>query len=56
VVIYLPRIGARVGDYLLTQKMGEGGSGHVYKAERGARLFAIKFLSGPQLTGGARSS
>ena len=44
-VIHLPRNGARVGDYTIIQKLGEGGSGHVYKAERGGRFFAIKFLS-----------
>jgi serine/threonine-protein kinase len=50
-VIHLPKNGARVGDYTIIQKLGEGGSGYVYKAERGGRFFAIKFLSELAWTG-----
>jgi len=50
-VIHLPKPGARVGDYTILHKLGEGGSGHVYKAERGGRFFAIKFLSDLEWTG-----
>ncbi|WP_257450761.1 serine/threonine protein kinase [Archangium lipolyticum] len=50
-VIHLPKDGARVGDYTIRHKLGEGGSGYVYKAERGGRYFAIKFLSELEWTG-----
>jgi len=50
-VIHLPKDGARVGDYTIRHKLGEGGSGYVFKAERGGRFFAIKFLSELEWTG-----
>jgi serine/threonine-protein kinase len=50
-VIHFPKDGARVGDYTIRHKLGEGGSGYVFKAERGGRFFAIKFLSELEWTG-----
>ncbi|EPX57004.1 protein kinase [Cystobacter fuscus DSM 2262] len=43
-VICLPQPGAMVGAYRIIEKLGRGGSGHVYKAERGGRFYAIKVL------------
>ncbi|OJH38790.1 serine/threonine protein kinase [Cystobacter ferrugineus] len=43
-VICLPQPGAMVGAYRILEKLGRGGSGHVYKAERGGRFYAIKVL------------
>ncbi|ATB38694.1 protein kinase [Cystobacter fuscus] len=43
-VICLPEPGAMVGAYRIIEKLGRGGSGHVYKAERGGRFYAIKVL------------
>ncbi len=40
----LPKPGDRVGDYRIVGLLGEGGHGHVYRAEAFGRSFAVKFL------------
>jgi len=40
----LPSIGAMVGDYRIVGLLGEGGHGHVYRAEASGRFYAAKFL------------
>ncbi|HSP79858.1 MAG TPA: DUF2381 family protein [Myxococcaceae bacterium] len=40
-----PAVGERVDSYHLEEKLGEGGFGAVYRARRGGRLHAVKFLS-----------
>ena len=43
-VIHRPHKGAWVGAYQIIEEVGHGGSGYVYKAERGGRYYAVKFL------------
>jgi len=40
----LPSIGAMVGDYRIVERIGDGGHGHVYRAEACGRFYALKFL------------
>ncbi|MFY0564169.1 protein kinase domain-containing protein [Archangium lansingense] len=40
-----PALGTVVDGYRLERRLGEGGQGTVYRARRGRRLYAIKFLS-----------
>jgi len=40
-----PAVGEAVDSYHLEEKLGEGGFGSVYRARRGGRLYAVKFLS-----------
>ncbi|WNG50436.1 serine/threonine protein kinase [Archangium minus] len=40
-----PPLGIRVDGYRLESRLGEGGQGTVYRARRGGRLYALKFLS-----------
>ncbi len=42
---WVPEVGERVDSYLLEEKLGEGGFGAVFRARRGGRLHAVKFLS-----------
>jgi serine/threonine-protein kinase len=45
----LPESGDIVGDYRLTAKLGDGGQGLVFKAERAGRFFVIKFFRAREL-------
>lgn len=49
-----PDIGDTVGEYTLVDFLGSGGGGIVFKAERGGRFFAVKFLGVSQLDAQAR--
>jgi serine/threonine protein kinase len=40
----LPTPGDMVGDYHIVGLLGEGGHGHVYRAEAFGRSFAVKFM------------
>ncbi len=40
----LPSVGAMVGDYRIVGLIGDGGQGHVYRAEAFGRVYALKFL------------
>lgn len=40
----LPSVGAMVGDYRIVGLIGDGGQGHVYRAEAFGRFYALKFL------------
>jgi serine/threonine protein kinase len=53
-IIPLPQPGTQVGAYTLLEKLGQGGSGHVFKAERGGRLYAVKVINTLTLGGWAR--
>jgi serine/threonine-protein kinase len=53
-VIHLPQKGARVGAYEITEQLGQGGGGYVYKAERGGRYYAVKVLNTLDLDGWTR--
>lgn len=44
-----PESGDIVGDYRLTSKLGDGGQGLVFKAERAGRFFVIKFFRAREL-------
>jgi serine/threonine-protein kinase len=44
-----PESGDIVGDYRLTAKLGDGGQGLVFKAERAGRFFVIKFFRAREL-------
>ncbi|HYO70980.1 MAG TPA: serine/threonine-protein kinase, partial [Archangium sp.] len=45
----LPESGDSVGDYRLAAKLGDGGQGLVFKAERAGRFFVIKFFRAREL-------
>jgi serine/threonine-protein kinase len=45
----LPQVGASVGDWVLEARLGAGGYGTVFRARRGERLFAVKFIFLPQV-------
>ncbi len=47
-----PAPGERVGDYLILDKIGSGGFGTVFKAERAGQFFSVKMLGSGEL--GAR--
>ncbi|HSP82079.1 MAG TPA: hypothetical protein VLQ93_26390, partial [Myxococcaceae bacterium] len=47
--VALPRVGETVGGYVLEAKVGSGGHGTVYRARRGGRLYAVKFLYLPRV-------
>jgi serine/threonine-protein kinase len=53
-VIHLPQKGARIGAYKIIEPLGQGGCGHVYKAERGGRYYAVKVLNTLDLDGWTR--
>jgi serine/threonine-protein kinase len=44
-----PRVGDTVGGFHLEAKLGEGSYGVVYRARRGGRLYAVKFLYLPRV-------
>ena len=45
----LPQVGATVGDWGLEARLGAGAYGTVFRARRGGRLFAVKFIFLPQV-------
>ncbi|WP_309895844.1 serine/threonine-protein kinase [Archangium sp.] len=45
----LPQVGARVGDWVLEARLGAGVYGTVFRARRGERWFAVKFIFLPQV-------
>jgi serine/threonine-protein kinase len=45
----LPRLGETVGGFHLEARLGAGGYGTVYRARRGGRLYAVKFLFLPSV-------
>jgi serine/threonine-protein kinase len=51
----LPLVGSTVGGYHLEAKLGRGGQGTVYRARRGGRLYAVKFLYLPVAGSRART-
>ncbi len=44
----LPAVGTTVGGYHLEARRGAGGFGTVYRARRGGRLYALKFIYQPR--------
>ncbi|WP_257461794.1 serine/threonine protein kinase [Archangium lipolyticum] len=50
----LPDMGEKVGDYRIVGRLGRGGGGTVFKAERAGRLVVLKFLHASALGGRAR--
>ncbi|OJH33943.1 serine/threonine protein kinase [Cystobacter ferrugineus] len=46
-----PEPGDKVGDYLVLEKLGDGGFGFVYKVERAGRSFALKVIRARELEG-----
>ncbi|HEX8819489.1 MAG TPA: serine/threonine-protein kinase [Archangium sp.] len=46
---FLPREGMGVGGWVLEARLGAGGYGTVFRAQRGGRLFAMKFIFLPQV-------
>jgi serine/threonine-protein kinase len=50
----LPEEGDQVGDYRLLSRLGRGGGGTVFKAERAGRFVVLKFLHASALGGRAR--
>jgi len=53
-VIHLPQKGAKIGAYEVIEQLGQGGGGHVYKAERGGRNYAVKVLATLDVDGWTR--
>src|SRR5690242_2276290 len=51
----LPLVGTTVGGYHLEAKLGRGGQGTVYRARRGGRLYAVKFIYLPVAGSRART-
>jgi len=45
----LPRLGETVGGFYLEARLGAGSYGTVYRARRGGRLYAVKFLFLPRV-------
>jgi eukaryotic-like serine/threonine-protein kinase len=50
----LPDVDDKVGDYRILSRLGRGGGGTVFKAERAGRLVVLKFLHASALGGRAR--